>query len=107
MESDNGFYGYMMGDELAGVIEIEQTNEYIDINSLVVSPAFFRYGIGRELLKFVFNTFDVELFLVETGVENTPAVALYQKLGFKEVKQWDTDFGVRKVLFERRLEESP
>ena len=27
---------------------------------------------------------------------------LYEKLGFKEVEQWNTDFGIRKVLFEKR-----
>lgn len=37
------------------------------------------------------------------GVNNQPATELYKKLGFKEVKQRDTDFGIRKALFERRI----
>ena len=43
--------------------------------------------------------------MVETGVDNEPVIKLYKKLGFKEVKQWDTDFGIRKVLFEKSINE--
>lgn len=102
LKSDNTFFGYLEKSELAGVIEIEMADTYIDINSLVVSPKFFRRGIGRSLLAFVFNKFNGKRFIVETGVDNKPAIALYKKHGFKEVKQWDTDFGIRKVQFERQ-----
>lgn len=104
MNSSNDFYGYYVEDELAGVIEVESTDAYIDINSLVVHPRFFRRGIGRKLVEFTFNRFDTPLFIVETGVMNGPATKLYKKLGFKEVKQWDTDFGIRKVKLERRVD---
>ncbi len=103
LKSDTMFFGYLENKELAGIIEIEYNNNYTDINSLVVNPKFFRRGIARKLLEFVFNRFDSKLFIVETGVNNKPATELYKKLGFKEVKQWDTDFGIRKILFERRI----
>ena len=103
LKSSNDFYGYFENNELAGVIEVERTEKYIDINSLVVKPNFFRRGIGRKLIEFTFNRFDSKLFIVETGVKNKPATKLYKKLGFKEIKQWDTDFGVRKILFEKRI----
>ncbi|MEM7105220.1 MAG: GNAT family N-acetyltransferase [Bacteroidota bacterium] len=106
LKSTNGFYGYFENDELAGVIEIERTDKHIDINSLVVKPKFFRRGIGRKLLEFSFKNFDSNLFVVETGVKNLPATELYKKLGFKEIKQWNTDFGVRKILFEKRISRS-
>lgn len=103
LKSNNMFFGYLVNKELAGIIEIEHNNKYTDINSLVVNPTFFRRGIARKLLEFVFNSFDSKLFIVETGVNNRPANELYKKFGFKEVKQWDTDFGIRKILFERRI----
>lgn len=102
VKSENLFFGYLEENELAGVIEIELIDKHVDINSLVVKPTFFRRGIARKLLEFTFNNFDAKLFLVETGVKNEPAIALYKKLGFEEIKQWDTDFGIRKVLFEKR-----
>lgn len=103
LNSRNDFYGYFEKNELAGVIEVERTDECVDIHSLVVKPKFFRRGIGRKLIEFTFNKFDSNLFIVETGVKNKPATELYKKLGFKEIKQWDTDFGVRKILFEKRV----
>ena len=86
LRSNNEFFGYFEKTELAGVVEIELTDKCIDINSLVVNPRYFRRGIARQLLEFIFNRFDSELFIVETGVNNKPATELYKKLGFKEVK---------------------
>ena len=103
LKSDTIFFGYIENKELAGVIEIEHNKNCTDINSLVVNPMFFRRGIARKLLEFVFNTFDSKLFIVETGLENGPATELYKKLGFKEVNQYDTDHGIRKIKFERRI----
>jgi ribosomal protein S18 acetylase RimI-like enzyme len=103
VDSNTEFFGYLKNGELAGVIEIEHNNRFTDIHSLVVNPTFFRQGIAKKLMEFVFNTFDSNLFIVETGLENEPATKLYEKFGFKEVKQWDTDHGVRKIKFERRI----
>ena len=64
---------------------------------------FFILGLTRKLLEFILNRFDSNLFIVETGVNNKQAIELYKNIGFKEVIQWDTDFGIRKVLFERRI----
>lgn len=101
--SDNTFIGYLKNQELAGVIEIDQNNNSTHIQSLVVDPKFFRQGIAQKLIEFVFNSFDSELFTVETGVKNGPATELYLKFDFKEVKQWDTNHGVRKIRFEKRI----
>ncbi len=103
LKSNNMFFGYFENDELSGIIEIEYKNNRTDINSLVVHPLYFRRGVAIKLLEFVFNRFDSQLFIVETGVNNKPAIKLYEKLGFKEVRQWDTKFGIRKTLFERRI----
>ena len=101
VNSNTEFFGYLKGGELAGVIEIEHNNNFTHINSLVVDPVFFRQGIARKLMEYVFNTFDSKLFVVETGLENGPATELYKKFDFKEVKQWNTDHGIRKIKFER------
>ena len=103
VNSNTEFFGYLKDGELAGVIEIEHNNRLTDIHSLVVNPYFFRQGIARKLIEFVFNTFDSNLFVVETGLENGPATKLYKKFDFKEVKQWNTGHGIRKVKFERRI----
>ena len=101
--SNTAFFGYLKNEELVGVIEIDHTNNYTLIRSLVVDPLFFRQGVARKLMEFTLNTFDSNLFIVETGVDNKPASKLYTEFGFTEVKQWDTDHGVRKIKFEKRI----
>lgn len=101
VQNENQFFGCIRNGTLTGVIEIELQPDLLDINSLVVDPQFFRQGIAKSLLQFVLDQFDTECFIVETGLANEPATRLYKNFGFKEVQQWDTDFGVRKVKFKR------
>jgi ribosomal protein S18 acetylase RimI-like enzyme len=103
LKSDNDFFGYLKNQEIAGIVEINHNDSFTHIQSLVVNPKFFRQGIGLKLMEFVINSFDSNLFIVETGVENGPATLLYKKIGFKEVKQWDTEYGIRKIKFELRV----
>lgn len=100
--SNTAFFGCIKNGELAGVIEIDQKDDHTRIASLVIDPRFFRQGIASQLIKYVFNSYDSDIFMVETGVDNGPATELYKKYGFIEVKQWDTDFGIQKIRFERR-----
>lgn len=102
VNSTTAFFGYFIDKEIAGIIDIDATTKRTHINSLVVHPKFFRNGVASNLMEFVFSTFDSELFTVETGLENGPATNLYKKFGFIEVKQWNTDHGIRKVKFERK-----
>jgi ribosomal protein S18 acetylase RimI-like enzyme len=101
--SKNDFYGYLRNNELAAVVEIHKTKNHTLIRSLVVDPYFFRQGIAGKLVQFVFDTYHTKLFIVETGVANGPATALYRKFGFIETMQWDTDYGIRKVKFEKKM----
>jgi ribosomal protein S18 acetylase RimI-like enzyme len=94
------FFGYHIKDEIVGIVEVSPKEKTTHINSLVVSPHFFRQGIGRELMNYILQNFSSKVFTVETGLENIPASKLYTSFHFKEVKQWDTDHGVRKIRFE-------
>ena len=103
IKSTTTFFGYHIKDKIVGIIEVSSNKKTTHINSLVVSPHFFRQGIGRDLMDYILQNFSSKVFTVETGLENIPASTLYKNFGFKEVRQWDTDHGVRKVRFKLNL----
>ena len=103
IKSTTTFFGYHIKDKIVGIIEVSSNEKTTHINSLVVSPHFFRQGIGRDLMDYILQNFSSKVFTVETGLENIPASTLYKNFGFKEVRQWDTDHGVRKIRFELNL----
>lgn len=100
MESDTSFFGYWQNEILAAVIEIEPFPSVFHICSLVVDPQYFRQGIAKNLINFTFKLLAGNRITVETGLANRPAIALYESFGFKEVKQYETDHGIRKIRFE-------
>ena len=99
--SNTTFYSYVKNDVIAGVIEINEKETFVHIQSLVVIPSCFRKGIGKELMNYVLSLYTSNLFMVETGLANIPAIQLYKSLGFNEVKQWDTEIGIRKIRLEK------
>ena len=100
MKSNTSFYGYLEGGELAAVIEIDELSHVIDVCSLVVSPSHFRKGIARKLLTYTRDFFPKYNLIVETGVDNLPAIQLYESFGFIEVKRWWLTKEIEKVKFE-------
>lgn len=95
--STTEFYAIRKNDILTGLIEVNSEGDCTDINSLVVHPSYFRKGLAKELMKFILASKKASLFTVETGVENKPAIALYESFGFIKEKEWDTSFGIRKI----------
>ena len=103
LKSDSEFYAYYLTKSIAGVIEIDNHEDLTHIQSLVVYPKYFRSGIGRKLVQFILDSYKSKEFTVETGIDNHPAIKLYKSFGFQEQEQWDTNHGVRKVRFEKRI----
>ena len=99
--SDSKFYGYFYDKKIVGVAEIKTSNEITHIQSLVVCPKYFRRGIGSKMVQFVLDTYNSNIFTVETGVDNYPAITLYKRFAFEEEFQWDTDHAVRKIRLQR------
>jgi ribosomal protein S18 acetylase RimI-like enzyme len=100
--SSNDFYGFLVNNQIAGVIELDLKEQSVHIQSMVVDPAFFRRGIARKLITHALEIYDVNHITVETGAANGPATQLYLKNGFTEIGQYETDHGIRKVRFEMR-----
>ena len=103
LNSNSEFYAYYLIKNIAGVIEIENNENLTHIQSLVVYPKYFRNGIGSKLVQFILDNYKAKIFTVETGIDNHPAIKLYKSFGFQEQEQWDTNHGVRKVRFKKRI----
>lgn len=102
IKSKNNFYSYIDKNNLLGVIEIDCKADSVHIQSLVVSPNHFRKGIASKLIDKVFTLHKSLLYTVETGNDNDPAKKLYESKGFRKVKVCMTEFGVKKIKFEKK-----
>lgn len=58
----------------------------INIDSIAVAADFRRRGVAGELLERAFEGMEGEAFL-EVRRSNAPAIALYEKLGFKKISE--------------------
>ena len=107
LNSETEFYGYFVKQEMVAVVELKSNKGSIHIQSLVVDPIFIRQGIAQSLVSYLFDSFDSVNYTVETGAENQPAITLYKKNGFVEIGQYNAEFDIRKVRFERKITTTP
>ena len=79
----------MDGDVVAGYIGSQTVLGEADILNVAVSTEYRRRGIGEKLIVALAQMLkaekDVYQLTLEVRVSNEPAIALYDKLGFKEV----------------------
>ena len=86
--SSETFVGYRE-DILMGVVAYKIKEGVVDIHRLVVSPAYFRKGVGKRLVKYLLKRYKGYEFTVSTGTANKPAIALYQAFGFQEQRKFE------------------
>jgi len=73
------------GGELCGVVGLEQHADELLIARLFVAPAAFRRGIGSALVAHALARADGRRVRVGTGARNAPALALYERFGFRRL----------------------
>jgi len=76
--------GYYSDNQIAGVIVVaEQANGVFEIKGIAVDCKYRRQGIGKVLIKYVYENFPVSLLTAETDDD---AVYFYTQCGFKAEK---------------------
>ncbi len=95
--SKTQFYGFIENECVAAIIETSVEEKHSDINSLTVDPNYFRKGIASKLIRFVLDEIEFSEAVVETAVVNLPAINLYKKYGFIEIKRWTPSHGIKKI----------
>jgi N-acetylglutamate synthase-like GNAT family acetyltransferase len=82
-----------------GAVFVELSEDETTISKLIVSPTFFRKGVGRNLVEHVLASFRDKDIKVATASKNIPARQLYEKLGFRQVYQQMTPEGIEIVHY--------
>lgn len=74
-----------------------------NITNMAVAPEYRRQGIAELLMKHMEKTAleknGVDVFFLEVRQSNTPAISLYEKMGYKPI-------GTRKRFYERPVEDA-
>jgi ribosomal protein S18 acetylase RimI-like enzyme len=88
--TDELFLAAFMSQELVGAASVWPDPEGMGMNiaSLVVAPRFQRQGIGTALMASVLATHGSGRITVQTGAKNLPALSLYARAGFVELRRW-------------------
>ena len=94
-EQPNGFV-YLLHNNIVGAITYADRT----ITRLVVNPAYFRQGIAQSLLHHLLQHDHVKH--VMTGARNLPALALYTRFDFIEVRR-DFRHDIELVFLTRNL----
>ncbi len=72
-------------DRLVGAIAWAESVDEIDVDRLMVAPSAHRRGVALALAREVLRRSGTRWTVVSTGRDNSPATALYERLGFSRV----------------------
>lgn len=76
-------------EQVVGVIALRTTGELADLHRLVVAPGHRRSGIGSALVRAGLDAvrhLGALAVMLEVGYANEPAIALYQRIGFEQLR---------------------
>ncbi|OGO77965.1 MAG: hypothetical protein A2Y23_04445 [Clostridiales bacterium GWB2_37_7] len=100
ISSQETYYGYYVGQDLAGIISYNIENDVLDICKVAVHPDFFKRGIATQLLKRM-DEKGIKKIIVSTGAKNSPAIRLYTSLGFTKTQESEVVKGLFIAHFEK------
>ena len=77
------------GAQPAGVIDLATVGEVADLHRIVVAPAYRRQGLALRMVRaglLAVRHLGARVVMLEVEYTNLPAIALYQRLGFEQVR---------------------
>ena len=80
----------MDGDKLAGYVGSQSVMGWADMMNIAVAPDFRRMGVAANLIDELVNRLkanQVNCLTLEVRASNEPAIALYQKFDFEQVRR--------------------
>ena len=86
--TDNAFNKvliYKLDDKIIGYLDYSVMYERGEINYIFVLKEYRNQKIGSKLLEYMINNTNLDEISLEVNKNNTNAIKLYQKYGFREV----------------------
>ena len=78
-------YGYFNDGRLDGIIRVDEHNDNYELSFFFVNGALQHQGIGQYLFKYILNKFDDKKLILYVYKDNSPAIHIYKKYGFKVI----------------------
>jgi GNAT superfamily N-acetyltransferase len=104
LQSSERFTGLYLGNQLVGMISTSQSNRVLEICRLVVHPRHMGRKYATKLLAYIEAAQPcLERIIVSTAEHNLPALALYNKCGYKQIDSTVTCDGLTLVKLEKTL----
>lgn len=94
------FFVGEIGGRIAGYAGLYKVGDEGDITNVAVSHIYRRKGVAKTIMESVIQFAkeqEMDCITLEVRESNSPAIALYEKMGFKNI-------GVRKNFYEKPIE---
>ena len=94
-------------DTIIGFLAFECILDEGGIELIATDPAYRRRGLARQMLSEAFDSAeDLRVITLEVRASNTPAIALYESLGFEPIavrRAYYTDNGEDAVIMQKHI----
>ena len=93
LSETDSIYNYYDGDKILGYLEIRLVDGVLDIMNLFVNEDSRNKKIATSLMNEMIEKEDYNKIMIEVNENNSIALKLYTKLGFKEISMRDRYYG--------------
>lgn len=93
LSDTDSIYNYYDGDKILGYLEIRLVDGVLDIMNLFVNEDSRNKKIATSLMNEMIEKEDYNKIMLEVNENNSIALKLYTKLGFKEISMRDRYYG--------------
>jgi ribosomal protein S18 acetylase RimI-like enzyme len=91
-----------LNDEIIGSVRAYMDGDTVYIGRLIVHPAHQGQGLGKRLLKTIEVKIRSKRFELFTSVKSENNLRLYEKAGYKQFKEEETESGLKLVYLEKK-----
>ncbi len=97
------FLKVLLKGQIIASVRFKVSDSYVTVDRIVVEPEYQNQGIGTTLLKEIESRVpNAVAFQLFTGNKSDRNIHLYEKMGYKVIKNQRTDQGIELLYMEKR-----